>query len=158
MKAARISGIALSLVSMFIFAIALRAADNLAGTWKVNTAKSSYSPGPAPKSQTIKIEAIEGGMHEVTDRVSGDGKTVHYEFTAKYDGKDYAVKGDPDRDTVAVKKVDDFTYEVTSKKGGKVTITSHIVIARDGKSRTSTMTGTNAQGQKVSNKVVTEKQ
>ena len=33
------------------------AADNNVGTWKLNLAKSKYSPGPAPKSQTLKIEA-----------------------------------------------------------------------------------------------------
>jgi hypothetical protein len=37
-------------------------------------------------------------------------------------------------------------------------VTSHIVVAADGKSRTSTRTGTNAQGQKVNNKVTYDKQ
>jgi hypothetical protein len=26
------------------------------GTWKLNVAKSTYSPGPAPKSQTLNFE------------------------------------------------------------------------------------------------------
>jgi len=34
-------------------------ADNNIGTWKMNVAKSKFSPGPAPKSQTLKIEAWE---------------------------------------------------------------------------------------------------
>jgi hypothetical protein len=28
------------------------AADSATGTWKLNLAKSTFSPGPAPKSQT----------------------------------------------------------------------------------------------------------
>src|ERR1700752_1770453 len=32
--------------------IAAQAADPLIGTWTLNVAKSKYSPGPAPKSET----------------------------------------------------------------------------------------------------------
>jgi hypothetical protein len=39
---------------------ATMAADSNVGTWKLNPAKSTYSPGPAPKSQTLKIEAWGG--------------------------------------------------------------------------------------------------
>ena len=44
------------------------------------------------------------------------------------------------------------------KKGGKVTITQRNALSADGKSRTVTTTGTDAQGQKVSNVAVFEKQ
>jgi hypothetical protein len=30
----------------------------LQGTWKLNVAKSTYSPGPPPKSQTLKWEPM----------------------------------------------------------------------------------------------------
>ena len=33
------------------------AADASFGTWKLNVAKSTYSPGPAAKSQIAKVEA-----------------------------------------------------------------------------------------------------
>jgi len=36
--------------------------DPLVGTWKMNLAKSKFSPGPPPKSATIaKIQAVDGG-------------------------------------------------------------------------------------------------
>ena len=34
------------------------AEDVTLGTWKLNLAKSKYSPGPAPKSGTLKAEAV----------------------------------------------------------------------------------------------------
>src|SRR5678815_3468799 len=38
------------------------------GTWVLNVGKSSYSPGPAPKSQTIKMEAWDAdGVSYVAD-------------------------------------------------------------------------------------------
>src|SRR5436309_498440 len=74
----------------------------------------------APKRQVTTIQAVEGGVKNVTDIVDAEGKTIHYEFTAIYDGKDYPVTGDPVRDAVSIKKVDDYTFEVTNKKAGKI--------------------------------------
>src|SRR5262249_33654493 len=101
---------------------------------------------------------VAGGMKVVSDRVEADGKTTHFEWTAKFDGKENPVKGDPGRDTVSVKKIDDYTLEITNRKGGKVTTTIKAVYARDGKSRTETVTGTTAQGQKTENVTVWDKQ
>ena len=125
-----------------------------AGTWKLDVAKSKYSPGPTPKSQTAVVDAVDGGMKVVVDRVEADGQKTHFEWTAKFDGKDYPVKGDAARDAVSVKKVDDYNLEISSKKGGKVTTTIKAAYAKDGKSRVETVTGTNAQGQKVNNVTV----
>ncbi len=64
-------------------------------------------------------------------------------------GKDHPVKGNADWDTTALKRVDARTIEFTRKKGGKVVQTARSVVAADGKTRTVTVTGVNAQGQKV---------
>ena len=150
---------AVSLVCVLVLATAAFAADNSAGTWKLNLAKSKYDPaGLTPKSTTTKIEAVEGGAKVVVDTVDSQGKASHYEYTAKYDDKDYAVKGDPNRDTTSMKKIDDYTFDATNKKGGKVTTTTRTVYGRDGKSRTITVTGVTPQGQKVSNTQVYDKQ
>lgn len=134
------------------------AADNLAGTWRLNVSKSKYSAGAPPKSQVTKIEAVDGGIREIVDRVNADGKKVHWEWTVKYDGKDYPVNGDPDRDAASIRRIDDYTVEVVNKKNGKVTTTMRIVVARDGKTRTNAVTGVNAAGQKVDNVLFFEKE
>jgi len=41
----------------FALSVAASPADPHVGTWKLNVAKSKYSPGPAPKEVTMKIEA-----------------------------------------------------------------------------------------------------
>ena len=93
-------------------------------------------------------------------RMSGQDFTIaiHFEWTAEYDGTDYPVKCDPDRDSVSLRKIDDYTIEITSKKAGKTTTTTRSVVARDGRSRTVRVTGINAQGQKVNNAVVFDRQ
>ena len=77
---------------------------------------------------------------------------------AKFDGKDYPFTGNPNADTVALKRIDSHTIETQWKKGGKPTITVRTTISKDGKTRTSTQTGKNAQGQDVNNVVIYEKQ
>ena len=134
------------------------AADVFSGTWKINLAKSKYDPGPAPKGPNFsKIEAIEGGLKFTNDGVNAEGKPTHSEWSGKFDGKDNPVKGDANRDTAALKKIDDYTTEIISKKEGKVTSTNRTVYSRDGKTRTQTVQGTNAQGVKFNNIVVSEK-
>ena len=64
-------------------------ADNFSGTWKLNVAKSKFSPGPGPKSNMQKIEAVDGGMKVVTDGENAEGKKTHNDYTVKFDGKDY---------------------------------------------------------------------
>jgi len=44
------------------------------------------------------------------------------------------------------------------KKGGKITTTAHIVVAADGKTRITTSTGKDGQGQTVNNTMFYEKQ
>ena len=135
------------------------AADMSLGTWKLNLAKSKYDPANlAPKSQTVKNEGAPDGVKQVGDIVDSTGKSVKTEYTAKYDGKDYAVKGDPNRDMVALKKIDDYNFEFTNKKDGKVMTSGKVVYSKDGKTRTVTTSGTNAQGQKTSNTMVYDKQ
>jgi hypothetical protein len=140
-------------------------ADMFSGTWKVNVAKSKYSPGPPPKSNMQKIDPVAGGMKVVTDGMNSDGKKTHNEYTVKFDGKGYAehpmLDGKPNpngADMISVKKIDDYTFEATTKQKGKVLTVTKNVVSKDGKTRTATATGKNGQGQTVNNTVVWEKQ
>ena len=54
-------------------------------------------------------------------------------------------------DTVSYKKIDDNTFEGTSKKAGKVVGSVKIVVAKDGKSMTVSVKGKNAKGEATSN-------
>ena len=135
------------------------------GTWKLNLDQSKYSPATlAPKSGTTKFEAAQDGVKTVTDGVDAQGRKTHTEYTAKFDGKDYTWKGtidgrpNLDQDAVAWKKIDGYTYEITNKLKGQVLTTQRMVISRDGKSRTNTITGKNAQGQTVNNTTVFDRQ
>ena len=145
---------AVSVVCMIVLATAAFAADNFTGSWKMNPDKSTYSPGPPPRSLTSTIEVMGDNMNFMFDGYDGQGKSILYEeLSLTLEGKDHPIKDDPARDTTAMKKIDDYTLEQTNKKAGKVTTITRTVYSRDGKSRTATTTGVNAQGEKVHNVV-----
>lgn len=166
MKRVTVSAVLLLAVVALLTA-RVSAGDPRAGTWKLNIAKSKYSPGPPPTGpNTQKIEAVENGIKMVADGVNAKGQKTHNEYTVKYDGKDYPshpmLDGKPDPNaadtTISAKRIDDYTYESTTKSKGVVLVTIKEVISKDGKTRTATITGKNAQGQEVNNVVVYEKQ
>ena len=134
------------------------AAENWLGTWKLNVAKSKFSPGPGPKSLTIKFEATADGIKLTSDGVNSEGKPTHGEYVSKFDGQDVPWTGNPDADTAAAKKIDDSSYENIWKKDGKTTITAKVVVSKDGKTTNTTQTGTDSKGRTVKNTLVWDRQ
>jgi len=149
--------IAVCCVMILSTAVAV-AGDNWLGTWKLDVAKSKYSPGPGPKGLTLKFEATKDGIKLTSDGVTADGKSTHGTYVSKFDGKDVPWEGNPDADMASPKKLDDNSYENTWKKGGKMTMSAKVVVSADGKTLNITQTGTDAKGQAVSNTVVYDKQ
>lgn len=123
------------------------ASDANMGTWKLNEAKSKF-PAGASKNTKVVYEAAGDDVKVTVDGMDAAGNPTHNEWTGKFDGKDYPLTGDPSANTRSYKKVDARTTELTNKKDGKVTASGKIVIAADGKSRTVTVSGTDAKGKK----------
>ena len=132
------------------------AADAHMGTWKLNEAKSKLPS--AAKNNSVMYEAAGDSIKVTVDGVLADGTPAHNEWTGKFDGKDYAVTGDPNSDMRAYKKINDKMMELTVKTDGKTTVTGKIVLAADGKSRTVTTTATDAAGKKTTSMSVYDKQ
>jgi hypothetical protein len=141
-----------------IESLSAQASDSRIGTWKLNVAKSKYSPGPPPQSQTLKVEPSGQGEKVTSEVVAADGTRTTTQYTANFDGKDYPLTGSQIADTVSLKRIDARTTERTDKKGGTVAQTIRRVVSADGKTMNVTVKGKNAQGQEMSNVVVFEKQ
>jgi|CXWL01.1.fsa_nt_gi hypothetical protein len=136
-----------------------QAPQGLAGTWKVNIAKSTYNPGPAPRSQTsVWAVAPGGGWTSIVDGVDAAGRPTHTQQVTMFDGKPVELKGAPVPTMRAFSRVDDRTYQFVDRVNGKVTTTTRVTIAADGKTRTNVATGTNAEGKPVNNTVVWDRQ
>jgi hypothetical protein len=136
-----------SAVWLAMAAVGLAANPHL-GTWKLNESKSKFSPGAA-KNTTVTYTAAEGDMIKCTaDGMDKDGKPIHWTWVGKFDGHPYEIKGSPSFDTLAYTPINDHTNKTTAMKDGKVVMTGTITVAKDGKSREVTLTGTNANGKK----------
>ena len=127
------------------------------GTWKMNAAKSTFSPGPAQKSETIVYAAAGQGVKFSAEGVNGDGSKFAVAYTANYDGRDVPVTGAID-EAVSLKRINATAVEETGKKSGKVVRIITDVVSADGKSLTSTWKGVNAEGQAVNNVIVYDRQ
>jgi hypothetical protein len=124
------------------------------GTWTLDITRSTFDPGPPPKSQRRIEERVGNQMKTVVEGVDARGNPIAYEFTLPADGKDYRIAGTGvpyGSDTVAFVEVDTFTLDATFKKAGTVTGTAHAVMSRDGTTLTVTSKGTNAAGQRTNN-------
>ena len=123
------------------------------GTWKLDVAKSTYKPGPAPKSSTVVVEPAGKGIKVAIESVQADGSPLKWGFTSLRDGKTEApVTGNPMFDTVTTTKESDAAGTNVYKKGGKVVMTSKLAVTA--KTMTVTSTGTDAKGQAVNNVAV----
>ncbi len=144
-------------ISLVFVSVAMGFQDNpQLGTWKLNEAKSKFA-GKA-RNNTVVYEATGDQTKVTVDGVDENGNAVHHEWTGKFDGKDYPVTGDASSDTRSYRMIDKNTLELTAKKGGKVTLTGRVVVSSDGKTRTVTTNSTDAQGKKVKNVVVYDRQ
>jgi len=134
------------------------AADPVIGTWKLNVAKSTFSPGPALKSQIRSYAESAQGTTLTIKTTAADGKESTATLTFKEDGKPYAVSGNPDFDMVSVTRVDAMTVHSTQTKAGATVGTGVRTVSKDGKTLTFAQKGTHASGGKYDDVLVYDRQ
>ena len=123
----------------------------------MNIAQSKINSGPPPKSEVATFTAQENGLKLVVDVVQADGKPFHGEYAAKFDGKDYPLKGFTDADMIVINKIDAFTFYELFKKAGKEVYSARLVASKDGKTLTRISNTKNAKGQDVTDTSVYKK-
>jgi hypothetical protein len=136
--------------------VASLAATPHIGTWKLNEPKSKIPAGMG-KNNTVTYTEQKDKIKIAVEGLDKNGKPVHSVWVGKFDGKAYPLKGSPSVDAVAYRTVNDRTNDITALKGGKVMWSGKITVAPDGKSRTVTINGTDANGKKFSGKAVYDK-
>ena len=107
---------------------------------------------------TTVVYAEQGDKIKVTvDGIDKDGKSTHSVWVGKFDGKAYPSKGNLSWNSAAYKVVNDRTNDITTMKDGKIVWSGKITVAADGKTRTVTINGTDANGKKFKGKAVYDK-
>jgi len=103
------------------------AADPRIGTWTLLSAQSSLDP-----PNKLSITPVHDSVHVV---ISGE---THLDFTAKWDGHDAPLPGNPGFNQVHLRRIDKRQVEVTEKKDGAVVATVRDKLSSDGKELTIT--------------------
>ena len=151
----RIAVVAVAL--SFAAATACFAANPQMGTWKLNEAKSKIPAGMG-KNMTVTYAEQKDEITVTVDGVDKDAKPTHSVWVGKWDGKAYPTKGNLSWNSAAYKVINDRTNDITTMKDGKMVWSGQITVSADGKSRTVTINGTDADGKKFKGKAVYDKE
>jgi hypothetical protein len=134
--------------------------DPSVGTWKLNVAKSKFSPGPPLKGDTRSYEFQGGWIIVTTETIDAQGKRTGVRFAGRFDGKEYPQIGRfaPTVSVISYQPVDRNTLKYTVKTTeGKVTSTNTRVVSADGKTMTIEQKTTTADGRPVDNVEIFER-
>ena len=136
--------------------------DPALGTWKLNVAKSTFTPGPPIKGDTRSYEVNdEGWLIVTTETIQPDGRKTGVRFAAKFDGKAYPQIGRfaPTVTLITYEPVDARTLKYTQRdSSGKVNSTNTRTVSADGKTMTIEQKSTDDKGRPVVNVELFEKQ
>jgi hypothetical protein len=92
--------------------------DPLTGLWQINLAKTKFSPGPGPKSQTLNIQGEGQNRKATVVGITAQGNPQAVVFTEVVeDGKPHAVTGLAGTDAQSYTRVDARTLNVSRMKG-----------------------------------------
>jgi hypothetical protein len=131
--------------------------DPVVGVWKLNVAKSTFTAGPALKSQTRTYTQAGWEITLVMKTTAADGTQSTSQSTYKVDGRDYPVTGNPDYDTLSGRQstINEATFVLI--KGGKPIGKTQRSVALDGKTLTVRSSYTLAAGGKSESTLVFRK-
>jgi hypothetical protein len=139
-------------LSMAVPAIA---ADPIIGTWKLNVAKSKFSPvlqaitkRPPPKEYTEVYWEIEGDQIEFTNNEilpDGSSRSGHL-IWPRQGGSVKVLQGGVEGLTYVETLVGPGDWYVTALQNGKQFGVRHKTLSKDGKTKRETISGTDAEG------------
>ena len=120
----------LALLGLFA-ALQIGAADPRIGSWTLVSAQSSLDP-----PNKLSITRLHEEVHIV---ISGNS---HLDFTAKVNGHDAAVPGNPGFNQIELRRIDKHQVEIKEKKDGTLVATVLDKLSRDANELTSTTSQT----------------
>jgi hypothetical protein len=153
-------GLMQKLLSTFVllaFATTLFAKSPFVGTWKLDSAKTKYTAGPAPKDVTLVIEEQGDDLQIAATGVNADGSTFSEKTTVPVKGGAGHDEGGP-FDAVTAKVIGRNAIENTYTKDGKEVLSRRAVVSKDGKTMRVTVKGLGAAGKTVAGLAVMDKQ
>jgi hypothetical protein len=113
--------------------------DPLLGTWHLDLSKSTYRPGPPPRSQTRTYQKHRFGIRATVRTVYADGRSTTVQTVYDYDQQEHPITGSEESDSILVTRTNAYTHEATFSHAGLTVGTFRREISRDGKQMTVTL-------------------
>ncbi len=156
---------AMLLLTVFGLVGSLWAADPMLGTWKLNAAKSKFSPtflalekAAAPKESTLVVRDLDADQIEITETGTRmDGSAISQRFTQPKQGG-AATSGLPEG-TIFIHTIVSPNDRVgTILQNGKQIEVIRWVVSKDGKTLIDTRRRTDTKGKPIEHVIVYDKQ
>ncbi len=134
------------------------AADPFAGTWKLNSEKTKYKKGEAPRDQTVIIAEPGPNLDVRIKGTAADGTPISAHYTVPTAGGEGKVIESSFFDAVSMKRDESGRQVITHSKGGKVVRTVDATVSKDGLTMTAEVEGTDSDGKPIVGVAVYDRQ
>jgi len=113
--------------------------DPIFGTWQLNVSKSTYRPGPPPRSQVRTYEPHKFGVRATVKTVYADGRSTTVQTIYDYDKQEHPVTGSEETDSIVVTRMGRYLHEAAFSHAGVHVGTFRREISKDGRQMTVTL-------------------
>ena len=138
------------LLTVLGLAASLWAADPVIGTWKLNIAKSRFSPGlgAAPKQQINIVRELPDQIEITVSGSRTDGSPISEKVTVPKEGGilKYQQGGPAAGVTDFLTVINPGDWIFTGMQSGRQVYTVRVVVSKDGKTANETTRGVDAKG------------
>ena len=134
--------------------------DPIVGTWLLVPSQSVHSDAAQSLERAFaRYEPADGGAIRFTSEIHRkDGAVIRRGWTAKPDGNDHAVSGDPGFDMIALRRVNRHTILFLYKKEGRILSAQVREVSADLKRMTLIQLGTSPSGTAINNTVIFDRE
>jgi hypothetical protein len=113
--------------------------DLVLGAWELDLTRSTFSPGPAPRSEIRSYQEEHEGIKAEILTVNADGSKVHMEYMASFNDVLAVVTGSQQTDAIRMRRIDAYTAESRLSYQGQPVGVARREVSRDGQTLTITL-------------------
>jgi hypothetical protein len=114
----------------------VQAQDAVLGAWELDLSRSSFSPGPPPRSEIRSYQEGHEGIKAEILTVNADGSRVHMEYVAGFNDIVAVVTGSQQTDSIRMRMVDENTAESRLSYQGQPVGVARRTVSADGQTLT----------------------
>ena len=113
--------------------------DLVLGAWELDLSRSTFSPGPPPRSEIRSYQEEHEGIKAEILTVNADGSKTHMLYTASFNDVVAVVTGSQQTDAIRMRKVDPYTAESRLSYQGQPVGIARRAVSPDGQTLTITL-------------------